>query len=342
MRRLILLSLSLLFAVVLARPAQAFTPENGFYWNPDEPNRGYTLEIQDNFLFLIIYVYNPDGSATWYTAQGLMQGNTLFNGTLDATTGGPCIGCPFTPATTEINAAGPITIEFDTEIAANLTWSAGTFRIERFDYYLTRGAADTATELMLGEWQLILDYANVPGYDGFPFFGDVLIYNSFDTNEDPDFFDGCRADDSVLGRCTQQALNNSSATGFYDSAQDLHFLVVSNTANDVVLYVVRTGTGQFDGYAKVCPNSQALSACLQDANNAQIPVRGFRSASRSFVQDGVGPNRANGTVKAGLPMAPSNGQKSVGMSDAEVMARYGIDVKSLPLAKIDRAGQRLQ
>ncbi len=340
MRRLILLSLTLLFAVVLARPAQAFTPENGFYWNADEPGRGYTIEIQDNFLFLIVYVYNPDGSATWFTSQGLMQGNTLFNGTLDATTGGPCIGCPFTEGTTVVNAAGPITLEFNTEISATLTWSAGSFQIDRFDYYLTRGAADTATELMLGEWQIVLDYANVPQVGGF--FGDVVIYNSFDTSEDPDFFDGCRADDSILGRCSQQALNNNAATGFYDSTQDLHFLVVANSANDDVLYVVRTGTGQFDGFAKVCPNNASLDNCLQDTNNAQIPVRGFRTASRSFVQDGVGPNRAIGATKAGLPLAPSNGQKQIGMSDAEVMSRYGIDVKALPIAKIERAAQRVQ
>ena len=64
MRRLMMLSLGMLFAVMLARPAQAFTPENGFYWNAAEPGRGYTIEIQDNFLFIIIYIYNPDGSAT--------------------------------------------------------------------------------------------------------------------------------------------------------------------------------------------------------------------------------------------------------------------------------------
>ena len=334
MRRLMMLSLGILFAVMLARPAQAFTPENGFYWNAAEPGRGYTIEIQDNFLFIIIYIYNPDGSATWYTSQGVMQGNSFFTGTLDATTGGPCIGCPPSTPSTVINAAGPISIEFDTEISATVTWSAGSFRIERFDYYLTRGAADAGTELMLGEWQVILDYANVPGFqNAYPFYGDVLVYNSFDTTEDPDFFDGCRADDSLLGRCTQQALDANAATGFYDAGQDLHFLIVVNDVDNLVLYVIRTGTGQFDGYAKVCPADVSLALCLQDRSNAQIPVRGFRSASRSFVQDGVGPNRAVDGGKRGLPMVRSEGQKHAPLSAEQI--------KALPADRLDRAAARV-
>ncbi|HHL32719.1 MAG TPA: hypothetical protein ENJ41_09035, partial [Oceanospirillales bacterium] len=42
--------------------AQAFTPESGFWWNPDESGSGYAIEIQDNFLFMTLYVYDEAGN----------------------------------------------------------------------------------------------------------------------------------------------------------------------------------------------------------------------------------------------------------------------------------------
>ena len=75
---------SALFAAFLAAgsAASAFTPENGTWWNPQEPGSGYLIEIQDNFLFLAVYNYHPDGRPMFYTSQGVMNGNARFVGSL--------------------------------------------------------------------------------------------------------------------------------------------------------------------------------------------------------------------------------------------------------------------
>lgn len=40
-------------------------PETGWYWNPDEPGRGYAIEVQNNRVFVGMFHYNEDGSPTW-------------------------------------------------------------------------------------------------------------------------------------------------------------------------------------------------------------------------------------------------------------------------------------
>ena len=55
-----------LVAFAWAAPVRAFTPENGFYWNPAEPGRGYNIEIQDNFLALTVYAFAANGQAAGF------------------------------------------------------------------------------------------------------------------------------------------------------------------------------------------------------------------------------------------------------------------------------------
>ena len=58
------------------------------------------------------------------------------------------------------------------------------------------------------------------------------------------------------------------------------------------------GLNQFDGVAEIYPKNG-------EHNNIFYPVRGFRTASRSFIETGVGPSQ----------MAKSDGRKAVGISD---------------------------
>ena len=92
-----LLALTLLIA---SQAKAGFTPESGFWWNPDEPGSGYTIEIQDNYLFIITYVYDSVGNPTWYSAGATMGGNALFDSELDYTFNGTCIDCNYTQPTT--------------------------------------------------------------------------------------------------------------------------------------------------------------------------------------------------------------------------------------------------
>ena len=67
--------------------AQA-SPQNGWWWNPQESGRGYSIEIQGDSLFMAGYLYENDGHATWLVSGGLMQNATTYAGRLLAFSNG--------------------------------------------------------------------------------------------------------------------------------------------------------------------------------------------------------------------------------------------------------------
>ena len=319
---------------VLARPAAAFYPEDGFYWNSGESGSGYAIELQDNFLFLSAYTYLPNGQAVFYTSGGFLTNDTTYTGVINQFSGGSCIECrPFAPPGTPQNV-GEVSIVFDTEQSATMTWRGRTFRIERFNYFL----GDKADQ-MLGEWTILLDWYNLgTEYQDYPYFGELAVFDSVDRGGSPAFYDGCRPVNADQ-RCTAAARANHDASGFYNlQTGEQTFLVteevISGNSPDeyFAYYAARqtTGLNQIEGVFEVCFEGRCGAAGAR-----YLPMRGFRSASRRFVQTGVGPNAA--TDKLGA--APIEGSSRRGRSaliaqavqdggglDAEqVEARYGFD-----------------
>lgn len=339
---------SALVATLLAAAssASAFTPETGTWWTPLEPGSGYLIEIQDNFLFLAIYNYHADGRPMFYTSQGLLSGNARFVGQLSTFSNGQCLGCAWRQPQVQLNAGGPVEIIFDTETAGRLTMGGRTTNIERFDYYLTRTTGDQKTEMMLGEWQLTIDFSTSPSIS-YPFYGDVLVFTSVDRAPNPDVFDGCRANNSVDGRCTSSALRDHDASGFYASSTREHYLVVSDDPNNFAYYVVKTGTYQFDGIVKICPKSlsNAITQCLQSSSYRAFPVRGHRTASRNFVQTGSGPNgqdkQAADARTWSLASIVGDSLRNEGLDHAAVKARFGIDLDALPVKELEALTARV-
>ena len=47
----------LVFFSLFTGIARANSPESGWWWNPAEGGRGYSIEIQDNQLFFAAYSY---------------------------------------------------------------------------------------------------------------------------------------------------------------------------------------------------------------------------------------------------------------------------------------------
>lgn len=311
----------------LAPSAYAFTPESGFYWNPTEPGSGIAIEIQDNILFLAGYVYDTQGRATWVTSAGPLGGNSQYSGTLDTFRNGQCIGCTYTPNVFN-GSAGPVTINFTTETRATFTWGGRTFTIERFNY-----ALGDKTQLMLGEWQAILDvYSRGGSYASYPFYGEIMVVDEVNRTFDPDQFLGCRPTDSLSGFCSTSANTNHDLAGSYNVSTGKHVIVVTDipgtTNKSFFAYYVTVGTDQFDGMFEICAPGQC------GASNAILyPVRGFRSASNHFVQTGSGPSSVD---KAAAPARSlgerireaNGGTMPKGFTVAEAKAR-GIDVEVL-------------
>lgn len=359
LRRLIALAATAV--LMAAAPVSAFTPESGFYWNPAEPGSGLTIEIQDNYVFLIGYVYDTQGRATWLTAQGLMPTvspgtNSRFNSVLDSFSGGQCIGCAYTAPIASLGSGGPVSLNWTTEIEATLTWGGRTIPLQRFDYYLSRtGGIQPRTELMLGEWQAIFDVYESPNGEGedFPYFGEVLVFTAIDTTTDPDQATGCRPITSLDGRCTNEALAAHDASVAFSPIasgdfERTHVIVVTDVAgsgstpDQYLAYYVTVGTSQFDGVMEFCDAGDC-----GEAGARLYPVRGFRTASRSFVQAGVGPSSEDKALAPasvrGLAdrVRGKDGKLPKGLSVADAKARFGIDV-TLHRATVDAliAGQQ--
>ncbi len=140
-----------------AHAAFAVTPENGWWWNPAEPGRGFNIETQNNTVFVATYVYDTAGNPIWYSGSGELAENSTLTVHLLISEEGPCIGCPYhAPTTTD--AGIPMTLQFTSSGKGSVLWQGETVPIRRFNFKLGKGAAK-----LLGEWVLI---AQKPGNVG--------------------------------------------------------------------------------------------------------------------------------------------------------------------------------
>ncbi len=324
------------FALLLAAPrAEAFTPETGIWWNPAEDGRGYTIEIQDNTLVILVYGFDDDRSSAFFLAAGAMQSNSQWSGTLNGATNGQCLTCNYggVPVTLT-GAGGTASIVFDTEITARLTIGSRVIPIQRFNF-----ALGNVNERMLGEWQIVFDLSARPGgspsFQAFPYFGDVLKFDRVDTVPNPDQFRGCRPENSLVARCSASANANHDAAGFYDAARNEHVIVVKDvagtaTTTQFLVYYVTAGLNKFeDGLL------QFRVGANPENPPAFYPVRGFRSASRKFVQTGSGPSAIDPSGLKSASSSPVTGgvleriggvsALPAGFTAAEARAISGID-----------------
>jgi hypothetical protein len=314
----------LLGMLLLVAPAHAYTPESGVWWNPNEPGSGLQIEIQDNFVAVFVYAYDTAGNAQWYTANGFLTGNARFDGVLDRFTGGATLGGAWRPNTFIEGAGGPIRIDFNANdpTRATLTMGGRSRQIERFHFYLQRPEdrrdfPNIRVEVtkMLGEWQAVLDYtdhttASVRGY-----YGEVLVFDDL-VRDGGDFAEGCRAADSEIGFCRNIDFQNHRAVARYVASSGEHIIVVDNNATTFAAYFVQVGTNHFRGEVSVYPKGSNPTV--------YYPTRGFRTASRSFVEEGVGPSKrldGDGAPTATpLPLTEGTGGKAARALDADTLA----------------------
>lgn len=301
-------------AAALAAPAQAYTPESGTWWNPAEPGTGVFIEVQDNFLVAAVFTGDAQGRPIWYTATKFLTGNALFDATLDLTTNVQCPGCTYPGrATTQAGAGGSIRLTFNPNdpTKATLRWGNGrTVPYERFAFYAKRpedpASIPLETTKMLGEWQYVLDFSSNTSSQ-FDYYGDVLVFDEYEFRSASNrwYFEGCRADNSRVGGCSTNALAFHSAAGFYDPITRKTVVIVDDNERNYVLYEAYVGTNDsFGKYRDTTINDDDSTVTVYPKgfdpfNYSRYPVRVFRTASRTFVQEGVGPSKALATAVTG-------------------------------------------
>lgn len=286
---------SALFALLLllAAPARAYTPDPGMWWNPAEPGVGYTFDLQDNYMGMTLYMYTPDGHPDWYIAVGFLQGNALFEAPVLRFEDGMCFGCSWRRNAFD-REMGDVRVVFDPDdpTRASMTLGGRTFPIERYHFYLKRpedGSAPTRLTKMLGEWSMTIDWSEAVSGDDYPYSGDILVLDLVDMSEVPGYVDGCRPDNGVDGFCSERALDLHASSGFFDVADQRHVIVVDDSEHFWAQYVLQVTTDDVRGEMSIYRKG--------DDPSQWFPVRGFRTASRTFVEEGIGPASA----KRGMP-----------------------------------------
>lgn len=147
-------------AMLVASAAGAVTPERGWWWNPQEPGWGLSIEAQRDAVLIATFIYDETGTPIWYSGTGELDDSTV-TAPLLRFDGGQCIGCPYqAPSTT--GGPGSVTIEFTSPSTATLTWSGKSITIERFNFNLAEGI-----QQLLGEWLFLSkEPSEISSYQG--------------------------------------------------------------------------------------------------------------------------------------------------------------------------------
>jgi hypothetical protein len=142
----------------LATSAQIFTidtshasPLTGLWWNASESGWGATLTQQSSLLFVTMFVYDPTGNATWYTASCTIA-STTCTGDLLRVRGGASPTAAWTSGSLAPSKTGAITLTFTSNDTASMAYTidgvAASKQISRQIF----GPLPPATPSLAGVW----------------------------------------------------------------------------------------------------------------------------------------------------------------------------------------------
>jgi hypothetical protein len=193
--RVLALSVSLAALADSASATPIGGPTMGLWWNPSESGRGYEIDLQGDTMIVTTYVYEQSGDPIWYLSSGTFDYSTgTFQSAYDIFANGQCFGCPYV-APDHTGDAGPITITFQTNQTATLTYPGGSTNIVKFQY----GFPDR-TQVLYGEWALSYETGGNVG-------GDWIVF-------DTPYTDPSSGTQFVSGHAAGNAA--TTALGIYD------------------------------------------------------------------------------------------------------------------------------
>lgn len=88
-----------------------FQPFNGWWWNAAESGSGYSVELQGNSLFIVGFMYEPDGRPVWYFSAGPMSSPTTFSSKLLQFANGQTMTGPYRAPSAPVTV-GTLGVEF--------------------------------------------------------------------------------------------------------------------------------------------------------------------------------------------------------------------------------------
>lgn len=112
------------------------TPESGWWWNPAEGGRGFTIEVQNGQMFMAGYMYDDTGRATWYASGPTkMVSDTMYQGQWQQYGGGQTLSGAYKSANTANANAGYVSITFSSPTTATMVMPNGvTIPLVRYTF----------------------------------------------------------------------------------------------------------------------------------------------------------------------------------------------------------------
>ncbi len=140
----ILITLIFFFSFI-HQPVMAADPNTGWWWNPAESGRGFSIEQQGNTIFYAAYLYDDSSNNAWYTALLTKNAAGVFTGEMNQFSDGQTLLGTYQPPSNPPANIGSITLAFDTPTTGTMTWPGGVVSIERFIFNNSGGSADLET-----------------------------------------------------------------------------------------------------------------------------------------------------------------------------------------------------
>jgi hypothetical protein len=100
----------------------AFEPLAGWWWDPDAPGTGYSVEVQGSSLFIVGFMYDDSGRPVWYFSAGPKTSDTTYHGDVLQFANGQTMGGPYHPPGTPASVA-TLDIVFDDVDDATFTFT---------------------------------------------------------------------------------------------------------------------------------------------------------------------------------------------------------------------------
>ena len=251
------------FAMLLCMTtnAMALTPENGWWWQPLEPGRGFNIEVQNDTVFLASFVYKDDGSAVWYSGSGNLNADNTATFDLLEFANGQCIRCSFQTADL-LGRADTITLRFLTSSTAELDWSGGTVSIQRFNFNL----GENWQNRLLGEWIIVSGSTVLSAYSG-----DRVIFDSLE-QKDTLIVNGHRVGNNNARISVFDAdANNGSIRGFSFSG------LMSTNSTTLRAYAFDfSGLNRLEGVTVDLPVESTAEQIKQTLVDQGVPFIAFR------------------------------------------------------------------
>lgn len=153
---------------IIATPAEAVVPEDGWWIEEDQPGRGWNIEIQGDIFGIASFLFDQQGRDIWWISAGNYNfSGSRYNGTFNAFEGGQCQACPWTPSVNMGPEGGPVTISFDSPTSGTIQWQGETISIIRHEF----GYGEPLDKI-LGAWSFNAQI--IPGVND----GDFINYSA--------------------------------------------------------------------------------------------------------------------------------------------------------------------